>query len=232
MCNHHDHEPNPDQARRDLLKLAGALGLAGLVGPVLATSDRPIGALVPGRGWVPASSEGCPGDGTPLQFIPRTAPDPEPLTDELAKYPKCPYCGMDRTEYHHSRHLVQYDDDLVDGTCSIHCLAISLSLNLDRGPKAIYAADFGSTEALKPLVPVDPATYLIGSKLKGTMTTVSKVAFAEKGAAEAARSEQGGELGGFDAALTQAHLSMARDTLIIRKNRAEKLRKMMGNKAT
>jgi copper chaperone NosL len=51
---------------------------------------------------------------------------------------------MDRTQFHHSRHLVQYADDLVDGTCSLHCLAISLSLNIDREPKAIWAADFGA----------------------------------------------------------------------------------------
>lgn len=228
MCDHHDH----DHTRRDLLKLAGALGIAGLAGPVLAVSDKPIGAMVPGKGWVPAGDVACPGDGTPLQFIPRTAPDPAPLTDELKKHPKCPYCGMDRTEYQHSRHLVQYDDDLVDGLCSIHCLAISLALNLDRGPKAIYAADYGAAAAIKPLVPVDAATYLIGSKLKGTMTAVSKIAFAEKTAADTAKAEQGGELGDFDAALTQAYLSMAKDTQMIRKNRAEKLRKMMEKQAT
>ncbi len=148
-----------------------------------------------------------------------------------AKYPKCPYCGMDRTEYLHSRHLVQYDDDLVDGTCSIHCLALSLSLNLDRGPKAIYAADFGPKEVTKPLVPVDSATYRIGSRLKGTMTTLSMMAFAEKATA-AAKAEHGGELGAFDETLTQAYLSMAKDTLMIRKNRAEKLRNMMEQKAT
>ena len=155
MCDHHDQDQCHDKTRRDLLKLAGALGVASLAGPVLASSDRPVGALVPGKGWVPAGAAACPGDGTPLQFIPKTAPDADPLKDELTKYPKCPYCGMDRTECQHSRHLVQYDDDLVDGTCSIHCLAMSLSLNLDRGPKAIYAADFGSKDAIKPLVPVD-----------------------------------------------------------------------------
>jgi nitrous oxide reductase accessory protein NosL len=232
MCDHHDHDTTAVRTRRGLLKLAGILGFAGLAGPVLAASDKPIGALVPGKGWVPAAGEPCPGDGTPLQFIPRTAPDPEPLKDELAKYPKCPYCGMDRTEYQHSRHLVQYDDDLVDGTCSIHCLAISLSLNLDRGPKAIHAADFGSKDPVKPLIPVDTATYLIGSKIKGTMTAVSKVAFGDKATAGAIKAEQGGELGGFEEALTQAYLSMAKDTLMIRKNRAEKLRKMMEKKAT
>jgi len=226
MSNSHDHDRN----RRDLIKLIGALGVAGLAGPVLAEGEKPIGAMVPGKGWVAAGAP-CAGDGTPLQFIPRTAPDADPLTNELDKYPKCPYCGMDRTEWHHSRHLVQYDDDLVDGTCSIHCLAISLSLNLDRGPKAIHAADFGSKESVKPLIPADLATYLIGSKLKGTMTGVSKIAFSDRAAAEAAKAESGGELGGFAEALTQAYLSMAKDTMMIRKNRAEKLRKMTEKKA-
>ncbi|NCA72603.1 MAG: twin-arginine translocation pathway signal protein [Sphingobacteriia bacterium] len=182
---------------------------------------------MPGRGWMPASGAQCEGDGTPLQFMPKTAPDPDPLTDELVKYPKCPYCGMDRTEYHGSRHLVHYDDDLVDGTCSIHCLAISLMLNLDRGPRAIYAADFGSDQSIKPLVAVDGATYLIGSGLKGTMTTNSKVAFAERAAAEQAKTAEGGTLGDFDEALGQTHQDMAKDTAMIRKNRGERRRRMM-----
>ena len=61
----------------------------------------------------------APGDGTPMQFMPKTAKDPNPLDGELDKYPKCPYCGMDRRQYHFSRHLIHYSDDLVDGTCSI-----------------------------------------------------------------------------------------------------------------
>ena len=66
----------------------------------------------------------CEGEGTPNQFIPKAPKDANPLENELKKYPKCPYCGMDRTQYHHARHLVQYADDLVDGTCSIHCLSL------------------------------------------------------------------------------------------------------------
>lgn len=222
MCDHHHN-----QGRREALKVLGALGLAGLGTPVLATNAATIGAFMPGKGWMPAGGAGCEGDGTPLQFIPRTPPDAEPLVDELKKYPKCPYCGMDRTEFNSSRHLVQYDDDLVDGTCSIHCLAISLMLNMDRGPKAIYAADFGSQEEIKPLVLVDKVNYLIGSKLKGTMTANSKVAFADKGQAEAAMAKEGGALGNFDQTLNQTMVDMAADTARIRKNRAEKRQKMM-----
>jgi nitrous oxide reductase accessory protein NosL len=173
----------------------------------------------------------CEGDGTPMQFIPKTKPDAEPLKDELTKYPKCPYCNMDRKQFHHSRHLVHYADDLVDGTCSLHCAAISLAINLDRGPKAIYAADFGSSADPKPLVNVDQATYLIGSKLPGVMTAKSKKAFASKEAAAAAQKEHGGELGDFSAALAAAHASMVDDTLMIRKKRAEKRAKAAEGKS-
>jgi nitrous oxide reductase accessory protein NosL len=203
MCNDHD------DGRRDALKMLAALGLAGLAGSARAQGPA------------------CDGDGTPMQFIPKTPADADPLTDELTKYPKCPYCGMDRTQWQHSRHLVQYEDDLADGTCSLHCLALSLALNLDRGPKAIYAADFGSQEAIKPLVPVDGATYLIGSKLKGTMSKISKMAFASEDAAKVAKVGQGGELGGFEEALRRTYLNMAEDTIMIRARRAERRRKMM-----
>ena len=173
----------------------------------------------------------CEGDGTPMQFIPKTKPDAEPLKDELTKYPKCPYCGMDRKQFHHSRHLVHYADDLADGTCSLHCAAISLAINLDRGPKAIYAADFGASADPKPLVNVDQATYLIGSKLPGVMTAKSKKAFASKEAAAAAQKEHGGELGDFSAALAAAHASMVDDTLMIRKKLAEKRAKAKEGKS-
>lgn len=211
--------------RRDMMKMMAALGLGGLA--TTAAAGPGIGAMIPGKGWVQASGEKSPMDGTPLQFMPRGEPDAKPLENELEKYPKCPYCGMDRKKYHQSRHLVQYEDNLVDGTCSIHCLAVSLSLNLDRGPKAIYAADFGSKDEVKPLIDADKASYLIGGKQKGTMTMKSKLAFASKDEAGALRAKIGGEIGLFDDALRAAYTSMADDTAMIRKNRAEKVKKMM-----
>ena len=217
----------PTMDRRKAMKLLAATGVAGFSGLSFAGSNKGIGAMVPGVGWVKASDQKCEHDGTPLQFMPKNPPDEKPLENELKKYPRCPYCGMSRKKWNHSRHLVQYDDGLVDGTCSIHCLAISLSLNLDRGPKTIYAADFASTAAIKPLVEVDKATYLIGAKLKGTMTMNSKMAFASADAAKATQAEKGGELTDFDSALQQAYLGMAKDTMGIRKRRAERRKKMM-----
>lgn len=169
----------------------------------------------------------CDTDGTPLQFIPKAPKDPSPLENELKKYPKCPYCGMDRTQYHHARHLVQYADDLVDGTCSIHCLAISLAINLDREPKAIYAPDNASPDAIKPLIEVGQASYLIGGDLPGVMTKRGKTAYGSKEAALAAQARHGGEVGDFAAALHASYADMASDTLMIRKKREERRQRMM-----
>jgi nitrous oxide reductase accessory protein NosL len=193
--------------RRDMLKL-----------PLAAVALAAIPAQAAAK---------CEGEGTPNQFIPKTPKDANPLENELKKYPKCPYCGMDRAQFHHARHLVQYADDLVDGTCSIHCLSISLAINLDREPKAIYAPDNGSPEAIKPLISVDQATYLIGGSTPGVMTKRSKVSFASKDAALAAQAKTGGEIGDYAAALTASYADLAQDTLMIRKKREERRQHMM-----
>jgi copper chaperone NosL len=193
--------------RRDLLKLSvAAIGLAA----------------APAR-----AAESCPGDGTPAQFLPKKAPDPKAAENDIEKYPKCPYCGMDRKMFHHSRMLVHFIDDLADGTCSIHCAAISLSLNVDREPKGIYVGDNAAAGEIKPLVEVDKATFLIGSSIKGVMTKRSKVAYGNEGAAKASQAANGGELGDFDKALLAAYSDMAQDVSMIRKMREERRKKMM-----
>jgi copper chaperone NosL len=200
-------EKESTMQRRDMFKLPLVAAAALTVTPGLA-ADK------------------CETDGTPNQFIPKAPKDANPLENELKKYPKCPYCGMDRTQFHHARHLVHYADDLVDGTCSIHCLAISLAINLDREPKAVYAADNGSPEAVKPLVNADQATYLIGGKMPGVMTHRAKVSFGKKEAAMAAKEMHGGEIGDFAAALTASYADLAKDTLMIRRKREERRRHM------
>ena len=185
--------------RRDLFKLSlVATGLA-------ATSAH--------------AHDACSADGTPAQFIPKKAADPKAHENDIEKFPKCPYCGMDRKMYHHSRMLIQFSDDLPDGTCSLHCAAISLSLNIDREPKAIWVGDNAAATEIKPLLEVDKVTFLIGSQIKGVMTKRSKVAFGSEDAAKAAMAANGGELGNFDKALLAAYTDMAQDASMVRKNR-------------
>lgn len=159
--------------------------------------------------------------------------DTSPLVDELTKYPRCRYCGMERAKFSHTRHLLVYEDDTVEGTCSLHCAAISLSLNMDRGPKGIYVGDAGSKEAIKPLVLADKAFYVIDASKPGTMTRVSKYAYADKAAADAAAggeaaAKAGAKVVDFNAALTGAYLDMAQDTIRLRKMRGEARRRMAG----
>lgn len=169
----------------------------------------------------------CPTDGTPAQFIPKKPADPQPNVNDIEKYPKCPYCGMDRKQFHHSRMLIQYSDDLPDGVCSIHCAAISLSLNIDREPKAMWVGDNAASGEVKPLVDVDKASFLVGSKIQGVMTARSKVAFGNADAAKAVQAKEGGELANFDQALLAAYMDMSKDVSMIRQRRAERRKRMM-----
>ena len=153
--------------------------------------------------------------------------DKDPLTDELKKYPRCRYCGMERAKFSHSRHLLVYDDDAVDGTCSLHCAAIGLSINMDRGPKGIYAGDAGADAPTKPLVNVDKASYVVDPSKPGVMTKVSVLAYADKAKAEAvAKTSPQAEVVNFDAALRKAYLVMADDTIMLRQRRGELRKKM------
>ena len=168
----------------------------------------------------------CAGDGTPAQFLPRNAPDPKPQENDLAKFPKCPYCGMDRRQFHHSRMLIQYGNDVPDAVCSIHCAAISLSLNIDAEPKAIWVADNAANGEPKPLVDVDKASFVIGGSTMGVMTLRSKVAYGSEAAAKAAQATQGGVVGDFNAALLAAYTDMSGDVARIRLNREQRRQRM------
>ena len=153
--------------------------------------------------------------------------DSEPTKNEFEKYPRCPYCGMVRKQWSHTRHLIQYDDDATEGTCSIHCLSLSMGLNMDRSPKSIWVGDAGSDAEIKPLIKVEDAHYAIDPNKPGTMSAIRKWAFADPVKAADAGAER---VVTFEDALEAAYHDMAKNTLMIRKRRAEK-RAHMNKKA-
>lgn len=202
--------------RRHFLSTASIGALFALTGGAVFAQDKPVSPME----WTDKNG-----------LVKDLAKDTDPLKDELKKYPRCRYCGMERAKFSHTRHLLVYEDDSVEGTCSIHCAAISLSLNVDRGPKAIYAGDAGSAEEIKPLVLVDKAFYVLDGSKPGTMTKVSKFAYAESAKAEAATkveasAKAGAKVVKFDEALKAAYLDMAEDTIMLRKRRGEMRKKM------
>ncbi len=135
--------------------------------------------------------------------------------DDL-EYPKsCVYCGMDRAKFAHSRVYIQYDDDTTAGTCSLHCAALDMALNLDKAPVSIQVGDYQS----KQLIDAEGAVWVIGGDKMGVMTRRAKWAFETPAAAEAFVQAHGGEVATFEDALSAAYGDMYQDTKMIREKR-------------
>ena len=146
--------------------------------------------------------------------------------EDIKKHSSCKYCGMDREKFAHSRMLIEYDDGTQVGTCSLHCTAIDLALNLDKTPKLLWVGDY-STRAL---LNAEKAFWVIGGAKPGVMTKRAKWAFAQKEEAEKFLKENGGNLTDFDGALKASYEDIAEDTKMIRDRRRMMRQKMMEHK--
>jgi copper chaperone NosL len=138
--------------------------------------------------------------------------------EDIQKHKSCPYCGMNREQYAHSRMLVTYDDGSETGLCSVHCAAVELSLKLDKTPTSIQVGDYNT----KKLIDAEKATWVIGGNKPGVMSKNAKWAFEKKGDAEAFMSGNGGTVATFDHAMKAAYEDMYADTKMIRDRRKMK----------
>ncbi len=109
----------------------------------------------------------------------------------------CARCGMNLVMFYKTSHTAKYEDKEYQ-YCSIHCLADHLGEGIElRNPKVV---DVVSLE----LIPVQNAYYVVGSDVKGTMSRVSKYAFASLKDAQAFQAKHGGKIVDFYAALEAA----------------------------
>ncbi len=138
--------------------------------------------------------------------------------NDIEKEPACKYCGMDRGKFDFSRMLVIYDDGSELGTCSIHCLAVDLALNIDKTPVSIEVGDYNTKE----LINAEEAFWVIGGSKPGVMTREAKWAFKNKEDAEKFITINGGILANFDESMKAAYESMYADTKMIRDKRKKK----------
>ncbi len=148
-----------------------------------------------------------------------------PAQEDVQKHPSCKYCGMDREKFAHTRVFIEYEDGATVGTCSIHCAAVDLALNIDKNPKAIWVGDFNS----KKLIAADQAFWVIGGSKPGVMTKNAKWAFADKQESAKFQEANGGKPGDMDQAIKTAYEDMYADTKMIRDRRMAK-RKAMEHK--
>jgi nitrous oxide reductase accessory protein NosL len=159
-----------------------------------------------------------------LFTLPAAAPAADP---DVVKHPTCKYCGMEREKWNFSRVYLEYDDGSTEGTCSIHCASVDLAVNLDKSPKTIWVADYGT----KQLIDAEKAVWVIGGKKQGVMTKRAKWAFADAAAAAAFVKENEGGTASLDDVVRAAYVDMYEDTKMIRERRAAKRKAAAEQKA-
>jgi nitrous oxide reductase accessory protein NosL len=138
--------------------------------------------------------------------------------EDLSSHSSCPFCGMDRKKFSHSRVFIVFDDGTKSGTCSIHCAAIELALNIDKTPKEIWVGDFDTRQ----LVDAEKAYWVIGGDKPGVMTKRAKWAFETREKADAFIKSSGGKISVMDEAFKAAFEDMYEDTRMIIERRKMK----------
>jgi len=107
----------------------------------------------------------------------------------------CSVCGMNLKMFYKTSHAVVLKDGKKKQYCSIRCLVADWPILKDK-IKKILVVDAKRGE----LINAKSAYYVVGSKVKGTMSMVSKIAFAKEGDAKAFQKEFGGKIVDFDTA--------------------------------
>jgi copper chaperone NosL len=117
----------------------------------------------------------------------------------------CNVCGMHLTKYYKTNHTTEFKNGHKEQYCSLHCQS-QIHRDYEDKIKEIQVVD---TNSLK-FIDAKKAFYVVGSSKQGTMSSVSKYAFALEEEAKSFQKEFGGEIHNFD------------DTLNIAKNELEK----------
>jgi len=130
----------------------------------------------------------------------------------------CPVCAMKLKMYYKTNHAVALKDGLKKQYCSIRCLAFDWEA-IENRVKTIYVVDAQTEE----LIEAKNAFYVLGSKAPGTMSTVSKYAFAKKSNADTFIQNFGGTLVGFEDAFNAARKSLENDVATVRRKKEQKM---------
>ncbi len=125
----------------------------------------------------------------------------------------CPACGMNLPMFYKTNHAADVDGK-TEQFCSIHCLAETMQ----KGKKVtnIRVVD---NSTLK-FVDANSAWYVVGSNKPGTMSAVSKYAFAKKADAEAFAKANGGKVMDFKSTLAMVESGLSKESSMIHKKQS------------
>lgn len=150
-----------------------------------------------GGGKCAASMKASDAPKTVRKMFQSVSKDKAMLVQSGKEKASCVKCGMHLPMFFKTNHVTTVAGKAKQ-YCSIHCLAEVLQSG--AALKDIKVVD---TNHLK-FIDATKASYVVGSRKKGTMSRVSKYAFSSKTEAEAFAKEYGGEVVGFKAALKVA----------------------------
>ena len=136
----------------------------------------------------------------------------------------CSVCGMNLKKFYKTSHIASLEDKTKHQYCSIRCLAVDMqSHKIDKD--TIYVIDAKTQKAIK----AQEAYYVVKSKVKGTMSKVSKIAFKNLADAKAFKKKYRGKIVDFTTALQMAQNSLSSDIAMVMKKK-KKLLYPMGEK--
>jgi len=134
-------------------------------------------------------------------------------TNKAKKF--CPICGMTLPMFYKTNHSAIHDEETKQ-YCSLHCVVEDIEIN-KSDLKSIKVVDVPSLK----FIAADTATYVVGSKKKGTMSMISKYAFANKNDAKKFAKEFGGKVTNFAGAYGEAKKDFPKDAMMINKKQAK-----------
>ena len=135
------------------------------------------------------------------------SPDEATLLQDGKVKKFCVQCGMNLTKFYKNDHALIYKDGTKKQFCSLHCLVEELKNSDSSKIDKIKVVD---ADSLK-FIDTKDAWYVIGSKIKGTMTKNSKYAFSSKEKAQEFAKANGGEIKNYQEALEIAQKDYKKD---------------------
>jgi len=126
------------------------------------------------------------------------------LLGEGEGHDKCHACGMPLAQFYKTNHAIHRVEGSVHQVCSMHCLVDTMRKG-EIPQSAIGRIEVVDTDGLG-FIDVLDAHYVIGSQKFGTMSAISKYAFASRKQAKLFHRRFGGEIVNFKVALKRASM--------------------------
>ena len=130
----------------------------------------------------------------------------------------CPVCGMSLKMFYKTSHTAKLHNERARQYCSMRCLVVDMQE---------YGIDTSSIKVIdaksEQLIDARSAFYVLNSKVKGTMSKVSKLAFKSESDAQDFAKKNRGEVVSFDKALAMAKESLNSDIAMLQKKKDKKV---------